>query len=238
LAAYKDLSSPWKELLTYYNQVQDMSLRWDIVTERFQPKGMVDEHLFQGAPDEVPHLRGPVVLEHVTLRTATGNTLLEDINQTITPGARVAIKVTNQSERTALAELLTREVNPTRGTVKIADYDLSGLHQAVIAARIGYAHSRPYLFDGTLGSNLMMPLMTSPKTILWDPENRDRFANESMRSGNSPDSLRADWLDPDLADLRNADDIRKWWFELVTAMGIDEFMFQRMLGARIDAKLH
>ncbi len=238
LAAYKDLSSPWKELLTYYNQVQDMSLRWDIVTERFQPKGMVDEHLFQGAPDEVPHLRGPVVLEHVTLRTATGNTLLEDINLTIPHGARVAIKVTNQSERTALAELLTREVNPTRGTVKIADYDLSGLHQAVIAARIGYAHSRPYLFDGTLGSNLMMPLMTSPKTILWDPENRDRFANESMRSGNSPDSLRADWLDPDLADLRNADDIRKWWFELVTAMGIDEFMFQRMLGARIDAKLH
>ena len=38
LAAYKDLSSPWKELLTYYNQVQDMSLRWDIVTERFEPK--------------------------------------------------------------------------------------------------------------------------------------------------------------------------------------------------------
>jgi len=35
LAAYKDLSSPWKELLTYYNQTQDMSLRWDVVVERF-----------------------------------------------------------------------------------------------------------------------------------------------------------------------------------------------------------
>ena len=238
LAAYKDLSSPWKELLTYYNQVQDMSLRWDIVTERFQPKGMVDEHLFQGAPDDIPHLRGVVELDHVTLRTASGNTLLEDINLTIPHGSRVAIKVTNQTERAALAELLTREVNPTRGTVRIAGHDLSGLHQAVIAARIGYAHSRPYLFDGTLGSNLMMPLMTSPKTILWDPDQRDRFTNESQRSGNSPDSLRADWLDPELADLSDADDIRKWWFELVTAMGIDEFMFQRMLGSRIDAKLH
>ncbi|MEM1352107.1 MAG: ABC transporter ATP-binding protein, partial [Pseudomonadota bacterium] len=48
LAAYKDLSSPWKELLTYYNQVQDMSLRWEIVTERFAPRNMVDETLFEG----------------------------------------------------------------------------------------------------------------------------------------------------------------------------------------------
>ena len=27
LAAYKDLSNPWKELLAYYNQTQDMALR-------------------------------------------------------------------------------------------------------------------------------------------------------------------------------------------------------------------
>ena len=37
LAAYKDLSNPWKELLAYYNQTQDMSLRWEVVTERFAP---------------------------------------------------------------------------------------------------------------------------------------------------------------------------------------------------------
>ena len=35
LAAYKDLSSPWKELLAYYNQSADMSLRWETITERF-----------------------------------------------------------------------------------------------------------------------------------------------------------------------------------------------------------
>ncbi len=166
LAAYKDLSGPWKDLLTYYNQVQDMSLRWDIVTERFNPKGMIDESLFKGEPKEIPHLRGDIVLDHVTVRTANGNPVLEDITLTIPHGARVAIKASNQSERTALAELLTREINPTRGTVHMDGHDLSTVHQAVIAARIGYAHSRPYLFDGTLGTNLMMPLMTSPKTIL------------------------------------------------------------------------
>lgn len=238
LAAYKDLSGPWKDLLTYYNQVQDMSLRWEIVTERFNPKGMIDEALFEGEPKEIPHLRGDIVLNNVTVRTANGNPVLEDINLTIPHGARVAIKANNQTERTALAELLTREINPTRGTVHMDGFDLSSVHQAVIAARIGYAHSRPYLFDGTLGSNLMMPLMTSPKTILWDPENNDKFTSEAERSGNSLDSLRADWLDPALADLSNPEEIRRWWFELVQAMGIDEFMFQRMLGSRIDPELH
>jgi putative ABC transport system ATP-binding protein len=238
LAAYKDLSGPWRELLTYYNQVQDMSLRWDVVTERFDPKGMIDEALFEGEPDEIPHLRGEIVLNQVTVRNANGTPILEDINLKIPHGARVAIKAGNQTERTALAELLTREITPARGTVHMDGHDLSGLHQAVISARIGYAHSRPYLFDGTLGSNLMMPLMTSPKTILWDPAQKDHFANEAERSGNSLDSLRADWLDPDLADLKSAEEIRSWWFKLVEAMGIDEFMFQRMLGARVDPELH
>ena len=57
LAAYKDLSSPWKELLMYYNQVQDMGLRWQIVTERFAPKTLVDDSLFEGEAEEIPSLR-------------------------------------------------------------------------------------------------------------------------------------------------------------------------------------
>jgi len=52
LAAYKDLSTPWKELLAYYNQTQDMGLRWEVVTERFQPETLVDDKLFEGSPDE------------------------------------------------------------------------------------------------------------------------------------------------------------------------------------------
>ena len=238
LAAYKDLSSPWKELLTYYNQVQDMSLRWDIVTERFDPKGIIDEALFEGAPDDIPHLRGAIELDHISVRNAAGNPVLEDITLTIPPSARVAIKVPNSTERTALAEVLTREITPSRGALRMAGHKVSELHQAVIAARIGYAHSRPYMFDGTLGSNVMMPLMPSPRTVLWDPSKHDRFTNEARRSGNSPDSLRADWVDPSLADLKDSEDIRQWWFQLVQAMGIDEFMFQSMLVSRIDDTLH
>lgn len=238
LAAYKDLSSPWKELLTYYNQVQDMSLRWQVVTERFDPPGMIAEELFENPPEDIPHLRGDLVLENVTVRNADGNPVLEDLSLTIPQGSRVAIKVKNASERAALADVLTREVLPARGTITYAGQRLDQLHQTVIAARIGLAQSLPYFFKGTLGSNLMMPLRTSPRTVLWDPRKTDHEAREARRAGNSTDSLKADWLDPGLADLNTDADIRGWWFKLVQAMEVDDFIVHRMLGAMIDPEMH
>lgn len=238
LAAYKDLSSPWKELLTYYNQTQDMSLRWEIVTDRFAPKNMIDESLFEGTPTDIPHLKGDIELKNVSVRNADGNMLLEDISMSIPKGARVAIEVPNQSERRALAEVLTREVLPIRGKVSMAGHDLSKLHQSVVSARIGYAHARPYLFQGQIGDNLLMPLRTYPKSVLWDREKSNWRTIEARRSGNSPDSLDTDWLDPALADLHSEDDIYDWWFKITQALGTAQPLFERMLHARITPEKH
>ncbi|MEM6303675.1 MAG: ABC transporter transmembrane domain-containing protein [Pseudomonadota bacterium] len=238
LAAYKDLSSPWKELLAYYNQTQDMGLRWEIVTERFAPKSEIDEHLFEGLPEDIPHLSGDVELQGVYVRNADGSMLLEDISMQIPKGARVAIEVPNQSERRALAEVLTREVFPVRGKVVIAGHDLSKLHQAVVSARIGYAHAQPYLFQGSVGENVLMPLRTSPKAVLWDPEQRNLGRIEARRSGNSPDSLETDWLDPGLAGLSSDSAIYDWWFTVISALGSSQAIFENMLNATIDPEKH
>ncbi|WP_171230383.1 ABC transporter transmembrane domain-containing protein [Ruegeria sp. HKCCA4008] len=238
LGAYKDLSGPWKDLLTYYNQVQDMSLRWEIVTERFAPDNMIPEELFEGEPETIPRLTGDIELRNVTVRDSDGKTVLEDLDLTIPRGARVAIQSGQASERSALGQLLTREVLPAQGEVIIAGHNLRGLHQAVIAARIGYAYSRPYLFDGTLGDNLMMPLRTHPRHQADTLKAPTRWQIEAVRAGNSPDSLDDEWIDPGLAGLDDIDDIRDWWFQLVEAMGIDEFMFRRTLRTQFDPEIH
>jgi len=238
LSAYKDLSSPWKELLTYYNQVQDMSLRWDVVTERFAPRNMIPEALIEGEPSSMPHLFGKIELRDVTVRDQDGNMVLEDINLEIPPRARVAIRSDKAIERTALAELLVRETLPTRGEVILSGHPLNELHQAVIAARIGYANSRPYLFDGTLGDNLLMPLKMRPLETEHLAAAHDRSALEAARAGNSGDPIRADWVDPQIAGLSDGGEVRDWWFKLVEAMGIDEIMFRRTLRSRFDPEQH
>ncbi|MBM1689681.1 ABC transporter transmembrane domain-containing protein [Sulfitobacter geojensis] len=238
LAAYKDLSNPWKELLLYYNQTQDMALRWEVVNERFAPSHMIDKDLFEGEADEIPHLHGDIELANVSVRNASGDMVLRNISLNIPAGSKVALQVGNQTERTLLSEVLTREINPTRGQITIAGQDLAGLHQAVVAARIGYAQAQPYLFQGNVGSNLLMPLRTSPKTVLWDPKHIDRATIEARRSGNSPDSTRADWLDPEIADLNSVKDVHNFWYDITEALGTADEIFDRMLDAQMDPEKH
>ncbi|MEP0153948.1 ABC transporter transmembrane domain-containing protein [Pseudophaeobacter sp.] len=237
LAAYKDLSAPWKELLTYYNQMQDMGLRWSVMTERFAPKDMIDANLIEGMPDNLPHLRGDVVFRNVSLRDSEGNMVIENLSLTIPQGARVAVKSSSDAERAAFAQLLTREVLPTRGSITVAGHRLEALHQAVIAARVGYAHSHPYLFSGSLGDNVLMPLRSAP-SLPRPSVTVERQIAEAIRAGNSPDPLEADWVSPALAGLGSEDDMRDWWFQLIEAMGADQHLFRRTLHAQLQPGAH
>lgn len=242
LAAYKDLSSPWKELLNYYNRVQDMGLRWHLISERFDPIGMVDEDLFDGVPEEIGHLDGDIEIKNVTVTDHSGDAVLEDISLTIPNNALIAISAADQEERRAIAELLTREVLPAAGKVLMGGRDLNDLHQMVIASRIGYAEVTPYVFQGTLGDNLMMPLRHQPLEALEIPESvRSKEAareKESLRSGNSTDAYNANWVDPSIAGVEDIDALRDWWVQLVEALGSGTAMFRRGLEQTFDATVH
>lgn len=231
LAAYKDLSSPWKELLAFYNQAQDMSLRWETVTEKFAPSGVIDETLMSGMPDSLPRLNQTITLEAVSVEDADGNAILENITAEFEPGTSVALQAPSEEDRRALAEVLTREVMPVTGTVMFGEHDLASLHQSVIAARVGLASARPVLFRGSLGENVMMPLMQKPigdisEVVL-------KAASEAESAGNSHDPLDAHWLDPGLAGLANDHELRAWWLSLLDAMGQGGALYRRALDQKM-----
>ncbi|WP_121067908.1 ABC transporter transmembrane domain-containing protein [Chachezhania antarctica] len=234
LGAYKDIASPWKELLAYYNQTADMQVRWETVTERFAPAGMMKRSQFEGEPEELSRLKGDIVLDHVTLRDADGNPVLEDISTTLPAGKVIAIAAPSEEDRRALTQLLTREVVPTSGKIEIAGHDLTDLHHAVIAARIGRATSRPVTFQGSFGENILMPLRYRPMED--NPEDVDMI--EAVKAGNSTDSFHANWLDPKRADFETMDELRDWWHKLVDGMGSGTALFQRGLDQVFEAEEH
>ncbi len=238
LAAYKDLSPPWRELLTYYNQTQDMSLRWKIVLDKFVPDILADDNLFEGKPARATELKGDIEITNVTVRDEADHIILEDISLKIPHRARVAVKTVNESAALAFADLITREVLPARGKVTIAGHDLNSLHQSVIAKSIGYAHSRPQLLEGSLGDNLFMPFKTEPLTNAVEDSSIGKHHDDALRSGNSTDFYDTEWTDPSVVGMQSSDEIREWWFQLVVAMGIDDFMVRRALHSRIDASGH
>ncbi|WP_413876874.1 ABC transporter transmembrane domain-containing protein [Tateyamaria sp.] len=234
LAAYKDLSSPWKELLTYYNQSADMSLRWDTITERFAPDNMIADDLFYGPAPDAPRLNGDIVLDQVTVRDGDGNPVIEDISVTLPAGSVVGISADNDEDRRALAEVLTRETLPTSGSVTLSGHDIKTLHQASIAKRIGHANSRPVLFKGSYGQNVMMPARFSP--IGEGEENS--FAREAIRAGNSADMLKAKWLDPTLAGVEDRKSLRAWWYTLIDGTGSGDVLTRRTLDQAYNADKH
>ncbi len=234
LAAYKDLSSPWKELLAYYNQSQDMQLRWETITERFAPRGMIDEALFDGEPDTMERLAGEIVLHGVTIRDEDGNPVLEDINATFPPRSAVALTASAEEDRKALAAALTRESMLSNGKITLNGHDLSELHQATVAARIGHATSRPVMFVGSYGDNVLMPVKSRPQSEAPDPD----FASEAARAGNGADMLDSAWLDPAVAGLNHPDELRGWWYKLVQGMGTADVLTRRAMDQSFDADAH
>jgi ABC-type multidrug transport system fused ATPase/permease subunit len=233
LAAYKDLASPWKELLAYYNQSQDMALRWETITERFAPAGMIDDALFDGTPGDIPSLRGDLELRHVTVEDAEGSIVLDDISAVFPAGSTVAITAVSDEDRRAMADVLTRELMPASGSITLAGHNLATLHQATLAARIGYASSRPVLFQGMLGENINMALRRAPMDATQSPG-----ALESERTGNSIDPVDAVWLDMSAAGVTEFAELSRWWMQLIRGMGIEDTLFRRAMDQKLDAAAH
>ena len=235
LAAYKDLSAPWKELLTYYNQAQDMSLRWETVVEKFSPPGEVDEALMQGRPAEIPHLIDPLRFVDVSVTDEDGHAVLDQITFDVPKGALVAIEAPSDVDRQALSDVFTREVIPHGGQVLVGDQDIRTFHQATIAARIGHANSTPVLFQGSFGDNIMMGVRTDPGKLESDEEKKT--IQEAIAAGNSGDSLNVDWTDSDISGAESEDQLQVWWLAIIEAIGSAGPLYSKSLDQIVDGHL-
>ena len=58
VGAQKDITSPWRELLTYYQSLYDVKIKYEQVCLQFDAPGLKDEQLQLGEPDEIPRLTG------------------------------------------------------------------------------------------------------------------------------------------------------------------------------------
>src|SRR6476660_3066546 len=86
LAAYKELSSPWKELLDFYQNQQDVAIKYEQVVEQFHVPDMLDKRLLLEEPETVEPFRGEVTAANLNVVDSDGIHLLEAINFEFPPG--------------------------------------------------------------------------------------------------------------------------------------------------------
>lgn len=96
------------------------------------------------------------------------NAVLRDLSLTLRPGERVAILGSTGSGKTTLLNLILRLVDATAGEVRIGGTDVRELDPSVLADAVGYVPQRPYLFAGTVATNLRFGRPDATEEELWE----------------------------------------------------------------------
>jgi putative ABC transport system ATP-binding protein len=100
--------------------------------------------------------RGPVEVrfDHVTYSYPEGPVVLDDVDVTIAPGTRVAVVGETGSGKTTFVKLLTRLMDPARGTVRLDGVDLREVAFTSLRGRVVMVPQEGFLFDSSLGDNI------------------------------------------------------------------------------------
>lgn len=93
--------------------------------------------------------------------------VLHDVTLTCRPGTTTAIIGSTGSGKTTLLGLVPRLFDATAGSVRIGGVDVRDLDPVVLGSRIGLVPQRPYLFSGTVASNLRYGKPDATDDELW-----------------------------------------------------------------------
>ena len=237
LAAYKDLSSPWKELLDFYQNQQDVAIKYEQVVEQFQVPDMLDKRSLLEAPEKVEPLHGEVTAANIGLVDDDGILLLEGVNFDFSLGTDVAIVGQSNSGRNLVPQLFARLVTPTSGRLVIGDTDLNSVPLAVSGRRIGYVGPITYLFSASVRDNLLLGLRHRPSRAPDDGSarpSRAREIEEARKSGNIDYDIDADWIDYPQAGVANQAELELRVVEVLRLVDLEEDVHLFGLRGRLD----
>jgi putative ABC transport system ATP-binding protein len=242
LAAYKELSSPWKELLDFYQNQQDVAIKYEQVVEQFQVPDMLDKRLLIEQPDTVEPFQGAVTAANLSLVDGDGIHLLEGVSFNFPLGTDVAIVGLGNSGRNLLPQLFARLLTPTSGRLMIGETDIDSLPLAVTGRRIGYVGPNTYLFSTSVRDNLLVGLRHRPIWASHDgsdgEQSRARAVEEARQSGNSEFDVAADWVDYRQAGVADAAELEVRILEVLRLVDLDEDVHLLGLRGRLDPDRH
>ncbi|WP_075219764.1 ABC transporter ATP-binding protein/permease [Acuticoccus yangtzensis] len=226
LAAYKDLASPWKELLTWYQTLAGVNVKYETVVENFDVDDAIPAERLAGGADAVVDLPDTTIALHSVSASAGGSGQeIIDVTLEVNPGDRLAIYGADGSGRTELVMAMAGLLSPIAGRSTLGGRRLDELTQQTIARYVSYVGSDPYLFNETIRSNIVYGLKTDPVNDDQDDLSGLRRA-EAMLTGNSLHDVAANWEDHSRAGVDAAEALDERLLELVTLVGLEGDLYR------------
>ena len=237
LAAYKDLSPPWKELLTFYQIKEDSRIKYEQVIVQFEPQGMLDEEK-QTAEPALARLDGALAAANLTLQDEDQVSIVSGVSFKLPLDERVAVVGSAGSGKEELMLMLARLIEPSGGRLTAGAADLAGLPESVTGRRIGFVAQNAFVFQASLKDNLHYGLkhrpLGPPALAEEEAAKRKHRAAESERAGNSTSDIFADWVDYQAAGASGPEDALGPALAALEVADMSEDVYQLGLRGSLD----
>jgi putative ABC transport system ATP-binding protein len=241
LAAYKDMYSPWKDLIDYYQKAEDARVRYDQLKAFFVRGNLLDKSMIEAEPASEDFNQFSLVAENVVVEHEAGNRSIDGASIKLTLPTHAAILGSGGSGREEFARLLARQDFAHSGSVSLGDTDLAALPDAVTGRRIGFIGQQTHLGSGSIYDVLVYPLLRRPRdTTDNDPDLpswREQELAESVRAGNSSYDHASDWIDYKAAGCRDTAALRSRMIEILHLVDLDEMVYEIGLKRSISPQM-
>ena len=229
LAAYKDLSSPWKELLTYYQRLADSKIKYDQVIEQFDPSGILSKDAQYAELDADFSLAGPISANNLSVLDDEGQPVIENLSFQSEKSEQIAIVGPSSGGKDLAAILLARLLVPDGGQIKVADKLTLDLPEAATGRRMGYVGPAAFVFNTSLKENILLgamhqPMKTATAAVI-DLDEKKRNLRNAELSGNSLDDLEADWIDYKAIGVNSEVELREKLLDLLRIVDLDDDVY-------------
>ena len=136
VGAHKDLSAPWKELLSYYQNLFDVKVKYEQTVIQFMPPGIIDEARLNSDPPADVEIGSPLKVQYLTIADeGDPEPIIENLNVEVDLPARLAIVGAAGSGREELTLALAGLIEPQAGKVLYGAAEVGTLPDSVTGRR-------------------------------------------------------------------------------------------------------
>ena len=242
LAAYKDLATPWRELLKFYQITEDIRVKYAQVIEQFQPKNMLHPDLQEDQESDVDFQTSPIVSTAVEYSEDEYVKSLDGLTINLNPGEHAAIIGPGGSGRGDFAKLLVRLLQPDNGQIKYADLNIAKLSESIIGRSVSYVDQQSFVFNDSVMANLIYGLKNRPIADFpySESEAKEKHTEiaDAIASANSTDDIKANWINLQSAGFEDETSFNTRLIEILDIADIAQDIYQLGLYSTIDPELH
>ena len=116
----------------------------------------LDEKVETDATEEIKIDRAAVEFDHVTFAYEEGKPILKNISIQAHPGQTLALVGHTGSGKSSIMNLLYRFYDPQEGEIRIDGQNIRHFSRESLRSHMGIVLQDPYLFSGTIASNVAM----------------------------------------------------------------------------------